>query len=197
MSCTSQPVTVHLLLMNWIKRHILIKLTLAATARYSQLRPKDVEGNLFLYHLEQLIAEGLVEKVDKAYQLTLMGRREAGRLTVDTGRVRLQPKIVIMLVCRNAQGQYLLYKWRRQPFMNLISLPYGKLQYGELLHEAAARELHGKANMTGRFSRIGEVYVKTLVGPEVLNHMLAHVFMVDDYSGTLPASLVSGEVFWW
>ncbi|MDP4038596.1 MAG: NUDIX domain-containing protein [bacterium] len=182
--------------MNWIQKHIFKELTLHTNRRYSDMRPKDVEGNLFMYHLEKLITKGYIVKEGKDYTLTTRGRRYAGVISVDSGELRIQPKIVTMLVVRNKRGEYLLFRWQRQPFIGQVSFPYGKTHYGESVFTMAEREQKMKTNLDGNLHYLGDVYVKTTQGHEAFNHMLAHVFEVKSFTGEAKSSVKTGEAFW-
>jgi ADP-ribose pyrophosphatase YjhB (NUDIX family) len=162
--------------MNWIQQHILVELTRHATRRYSQLRPDGVEGNLFSYHLDGLFKEGLIEKHDRQYQLSTKGLQYAGTLSLETGRTRLQPKILTAVICRNESGQYLMARWQRQPNTGLVSFPHGMMHFGKTTMEMAATELAEKAGLTADLSYIGEVYVRGFRGQDLDRHMLVHLF---------------------
>src|SRR4051812_48701432 len=89
-----------------IQLHIIRQMLHAAESRYSELKPKNVESNLFMYHLKQLIREGLIEKRDKTYVLTREGKRFADRATLETMKIRIQPKIVVILCVRREDGKW-------------------------------------------------------------------------------------------
>lgn len=162
--------------MSWIQYHILLELTRHATRRYSQLKPRDVEGNLFMYHLKGLVKEGLVEKADTAYQLSVKGVRFAGTLSLETGKARLQPKILTAVVCKNSRDEYLFVKWHRQPNIDQISFPHGMVHFGTSVYDMARLELAEKAGLVGDISHRGEVYVRGMRGETADRHMLVHVF---------------------
>lgn len=161
---------------SWIQYHILLELTRHKTRRYSQLRPQDVEGNLFMYHLNGLLKEGLVEKYERAYRLSIKGLQFAGTLSLNSGKTRVQPKILTAIVCKNDVGDYLFSRWHRQPNTDLISFPHGMMHYGEHLWDMARRELAEKAALMAEFEHLGEVYVRGMRGDEVDRHMLVHLF---------------------
>lgn len=163
-------------MLSWIQYHILIELTRYSLRRYSQLRPKDVEGNLFMYHLKGLIHDGLVEKADGQYQLTIKGLQFAGTLSLQTGRTRKQPKILNAIVCRNDKGEYLMSRWHRQPNAGLVSFPHGMMHYGEEVLSMVAAELAEKSGLQGDLAYRGEVYVRGLLAEVMDRHMLVHVF---------------------
>jgi ADP-ribose pyrophosphatase YjhB (NUDIX family) len=163
--------------MNWIQQHILIKLVRHSRRRYSELRPDGVEGNLFLYHLDGLIKDKLVEKVERQYQLTAVGLRRVATLSLVTGRMRQQPQVLTAVVCRNERGEFLLTRWRREPNTGLVSLPQGMVHYGETLVAMAATELAEKACLVADLAYKGVVSVRAYRGEMIDRHMLVHVFV--------------------
>lgn len=167
-------------MLSWIQYHILTELTRHVTRRYTELRPKDVESNLFMYHLKGLIKEGFIEKVDQHYELTVKGLQFVGTLSLATGRTRQQPKILNAIICRNEAGEYLFSKWHRQPNANLISFPHGMMHYGKGVEEMAATELAEKAGLDAKLTYRGDVYVRGMRGEEVDRHMLVHLFEASD-----------------
>lgn len=167
--------------------------------RYSQLRPPDVEGNLFAYHLKGLQREGLIEKGDsQEYQLTASGLQLAGTLSLSTGRTRQQPKLLNTVVARNGDGEYLFSRWRRQPNAGLVSFPHGMMHYGKPVVVMAASELAEKAGLKASMRYRGDVYVRGLRGGEVDRHMLVHVFDAHDVQPDPHAGLRPdvAESFW-
>lgn len=161
---------------SWIQNHILLELTLHQTRRYSELRPQDVEGNLFMYHLKGLIREGLVSKEDQAYTLSDRGLRFIGTYSLKIGRTRQQPKILTAVVAQNKKGDHLFTRWGRQPNIGQISFPHGMMHYGQDVKSMAAHELAEKAGLEATLSYIGDVYVRGMQADIVDRHMLVHVF---------------------
>lgn len=181
---------------SWIQYHVLIELTRHSLRRYSQLRPRDVEGNLFMYHLKGLIGEGLVEKVDGQYRLTIKGLQFVGTLSLKTGRTRKQPKILNAIICRNEAGEYLFTRWNRQPNAGLVSFPHGMMHYGEPVMNMAAHELAEKANLKATLKYRGDVYVRGMSAGILDRHMLVHLFEATAIGLADDASEEASESFW-
>ncbi len=180
------------------QREILRRLALAAHLRYSELQPDDVDGNLHTYHLKSLMAAGLVEKVDGGYALSTEGRRFVGTMSTSTGEKREQPKVTTMLSVKNAEGQYVLFRWNKQPFLGKVSLPYGKVHLGESIFAAAVRELDEKTGITAATEDLeyrGTIFIRSFEGDVLLNHMESHVFSLE-YSGEIIQEAALGECFW-
>lgn len=184
--------------MNWIQYHILLELVRHSTRRHSELRPEGVEGNLFQYYLARTIKERLVEKDDTGYHLTAKGRQFVGTLSLQSGRPRVQPKILTALICRNDKEEFLMTRWRREPNTGLVSFPHGMMHYGRTIAEMAAIELAEKAGMSGDFTYRGEVAVRGYCNGEVDRHMIVHLMeaasVQSDQQEQLRPEL--GEPFW-
>jgi len=163
-------------MISWIQTHILYELIRHKTRRYSELRPRDVESNLFMYHLKGLIKDGLVEKTSTVYTLSDKGLQYVGMMSLETGKTRLQPKILTTVMCRNERDEYLFVEWCRQPNINQVSFPHGMVHFGESIVSAAKRELMEKAGIMANVVYRGDVYIRGVRGEEVDRHMLAHVF---------------------
>lgn len=183
--------------MHWIQKHILRELSTSEVKRYKELKPPDIEGNMFMYHLSQLKKSGLIERTTVGYQLTTAGKTYVSSMSLQAAEQRKQPKIVVMLDCKNSKGQQLLFKWKRQPYFGLVSLPFSKLHFGHNTQEFARTELEFRSNLFGQPVYRGDVYIKTLKEDEVVDHLLVHVFSTDKVTGSLVSKApIIGEGFW-
>src|SRR5258706_15603720 len=102
--------------MHPIQSHIIGALMVNSHLNFAKLKPKNVEGNLFMYHLKKLLDEDLVIKQYGVYKLTSKGALYADKLSLDSLKPRIQPKIVTLVACKNDQGEYLIYLRKREPF---------------------------------------------------------------------------------
>lgn len=161
---------------NWIQDHILEQLIRHENRRYTDLKPRDVEGNLFMYHLKGLIRDKLIEKDEKTYKLTTKGMQHVATISLKIGKVRRQPLIVNAIIARNSEGQYLFTKWHRQPNKGLISFPHGMMHYGEPALESAQRELAEKAGLEADLLPRGIAHIRVRHGEEMDRHMLVQLF---------------------
>lgn len=183
--------------MHWIQNHILQQLILSPDRRYADLKPANIEGNLFMYHLRRLLKEKLVHKrADGRYELTASGQVYADRLSLKTFKPRLQPRIVSLVACQNAQGQWLLFRRKRQPLIGQVGFPYGKLHQGESVLQAAERELKEKTGLTGSLQHRGDGYITIGEGGNIVSQIMFHLFYVKNPGGKLRASSKTGQAFW-
>lgn len=147
-------------------------------ARFRDMRPPRVDTNLYSYHLKLMLKNGLVDKTDAGYTLGLDGVLYVDRVSTQTVSVRRQPKIITMLVVQNSDGDVLLYRKPRQPFIDLWNLPQGKIHIDDRSIEAAARrEISEKiGNISAEPERAGDCYIRMQRGGEAVMSTLAHVF---------------------
>lgn len=163
-----------------IQRDIVAHLVTCEHARYSELKPKSIESNLFMYHLRRLIAQNMVAKTDEGYTLTRQGRHYVDRASLSSLKIRMQPKIITVLTVKRSDGKWLLLKRLHQPFLNYIGFPSGKVHYGETIDEAALRELKEKADINNvKLHLRGNLFMRFMAKEDsnlVVNHVCAYVF---------------------
>src|SRR5436190_10158647 len=121
-----------------IQLQILKKMLFTNGSRYSDLKPKkSMENNQFDFHLDQLTKAGYVKKSDKDYSLTSLGKEYANRMDTDKVLVTPQSKVSVILCPLKNDNEYLIYTRLKQPFYGCQGFMSGKVQYGELIIDAA------------------------------------------------------------
>ena len=181
--------------MHNIQQQIIQKLSFIKKARYSEIKPKNIDGNVFVYHLNLLKKDNYIDSVDKRYFLTSKGKNFIDRISFIDFKERIQPKIVTTIIIEN-KGKYLLYNQKRGAFIDKISFPYGKIHLEERLQEAAERELKEKSGLIADLKHKGDVYLTIHNETELVSHMLLHVFYSNKFSGELKRDYIGGECFW-
>lgn len=171
--------------MHPIQSHILKQLLLTSAARYSELKPRGVESNRFVYHLRKLSEQGMVTKEKLSYHLTARGKRYVDTLSLKIFQPRFQPKIVTVIICQNKQGEYLCIRRKREPFFGKLAFPYGKIHFGESVAQAGVRELKEKTGLTADLRHCGDVYLSIRERGEIVAHMLCHIFYGKEPTGNL------------
>lgn len=169
-----------------IRKYILKTLTFTKWARFRDLQPRNVDSNLYNYHLKQLKKDGFIEQEeDKGYRLTPMGLRYVDHVSLETFEPRWQPKIVTMVYIENENNEVLLWRKRKQPFINSWTLPHGKVHFEDVsVEDAARRELtyfiHTQP-LKFRYAGVSEVVAR--IAGEVTSHIIAHIFVAsfDDF----------------
>jgi ADP-ribose pyrophosphatase YjhB (NUDIX family) len=178
------------------QHEILCRLADLGAARYGSLKPKSLEGNVFVYHLQAVQRAGLVEKNALVYNLSLTGLEYVDRLGGVMRQPRIQPKIVTLTACQNEDGKWLFYRRAREPFRGRVGFPYGKIHLGERVQEAAERELLHKTGVTAQLRHLGEAYITVYAKQKLVAHMLCHVFVGAQVQGELKEQSSIGECFW-
>jgi ADP-ribose pyrophosphatase YjhB (NUDIX family) len=163
-----------------IQKHILGVLLRQRTARFRDMRAPKTDTNLYSYHLTQLLKSGLVKKTDEGYTLDTAGLVYTDHLNADKMFVRQQPKIVTMLVIQNSDGDTLLQRRTKQPYIDMWTLPNGKLHIDDSsLSAAAQREASEKLGVQDlEITHAGDCYVRVHHGDTIMTVTLVHVFRV-------------------
>lgn len=162
-----------------IQKHIISVLMHQKYARFRDLRPDNTDTNLFSYHLKLLQKRHFVTKDEAGYTLDKKGILYVDRVSTSTLKVRTQPKIILMLVVQNSDGDLLLYRRVRQPYTGQWTLPYGKLHIDdETLEQAARREAFEKLGIQEAHSvtHAGDCYIRIKDDSEAVMSTLAHIF---------------------
>lgn len=161
-----------------IQRYILDVLMYREVARFRDLRPPKTDTNLFTYHLNSLVKANMIQKVEGGYNLTRLGLSYVDRVSEEKKIIRTQPKIITMLLIQNSDGDVLLQRRTKQPYINAWTLPYGKLHIeDETLEAAARREASEKLGLENQnVVHAGDCYIRVRSGGEMLSSTLAHVF---------------------
>lgn len=181
--------------LHFIRKHILRELSMTEWARFRDLRPSNVDTNLYSYHLKQLCKEGYVERVtEQGYRLSPLGLRFLDHVTLQTFEPRWQPKVLTMIVAIHHE-KILLWPKYKQPFINNWSLPSGKVHYEDAsLRQAAMRELAYFTNKSNiELEHRGVIEFTARMGQDVVSHTLGHLFRAD----LAPGDITNDRTKWY
>jgi 8-oxo-dGTP pyrophosphatase MutT (NUDIX family) len=160
-----------------IQRYIVGRLMTQQYARFRDLRPPGTDTNLFSYHLKLMLKGNFVVKTDLGYTLGQRGVQYVDRVKQDTMHVRLQPKIITMLLVQDGYGKVLLQKRSKQPYIDTWTLPYGKIHIDDAsILDAAKREAIDKLGYDPhKLRHVGDCYIRVLRDAEIQTSTLAHI----------------------
>lgn len=162
-----------------IQLEILKKLLFVDKLRYTSLKPmRKMENNQFDFHLKELIKSGYIAKNQQYYSLTGTGKEFANRMDTDKVTISQQAKISAWFCCRRKKGKeydYLIYTRLKQPFYGCQGFPSGKVQYGEMVINAAKRELYEETQLIGTPQIVAIKHY--LVFDKILKNLLEDKFM--------------------
>lgn len=147
-------------------------------ARFRDLRPPKTDTNLFSYHLKVLLKEGWIAKSDDGYGLSKRGLAYVDRVSIAKLNLRSQPKIITMLLIQNSEGDVLVQRRTKQPYIDTWTLPYGKTHIDDIsIERAATREAKDKLGKElAPLRHVGDAYIRVSVDDEMLSMTLAHIF---------------------
>ncbi len=162
-----------------IQKHIMQVLMFQKVARFRDLRLPKTDTNLFSYHLKLLVKQGVVAKVPDGYTLSQKGMAYVDRVSSEKFTIRSQPKIITMLLIQNDNGDVLLQKRQKQPYIDAWTLPYGKVHIDDVsLKAAAQREAFEKLGLANQeLAHAGDCYIRVRDETGILSTTLAHIFM--------------------
>lgn len=164
---------------NELRREIFLRLCKNEVLPYSKLKPAGVESNQFAYHLKKLKDDGFIEKLEGGYRLAPKGLRLADYLSFKTELVRLQPKMVAIFMVFSEDGRQVLASKRlKQPQINKLVFPSGKLHFGETLEASVQRmsvELFGGLNL--KFNKVGSAWLKFSKNKICYSHLFSEIFV--------------------
>lgn len=182
---------------------ILNKLLFNSKLKYSELRPsEEVENNKLNFHLNQLQDLELIVKTEDSYSLTNKGKEHAGRL--DTMDMKFKPQAKISAwICpvrkhTDRDWEFLVYTRLKHPFYGCQGFISGKVQLGETVIQAAARELEEECGLTGEpqvmLLRHYRVFDKTTNA--LLEDKFMFMCLVEDPTGELIPENEEGKYAW-
>jgi ADP-ribose pyrophosphatase YjhB (NUDIX family) len=161
---------------HYIQRDILRSLSKAEQLRFSELKPQGIENGIFMYHLRQLIHEGLVNKQHGQYLLSETGLRHVSLLTRTNLDLHAQPKLFCLLVIRNSHGEYVMHRRSSQPFINRLTFPGGALFFDENLSDYTSRQLMEKVNIDVPLTLRGLADIRLKSNGQTITHIYAQLF---------------------
>jgi hypothetical protein len=149
--------------MHQLQKVLLKRLTLQNKQKYGTLAAGyDFEDNI-VFHLNQLLKEGLIEKENGIYAISLKGIKEIANYEP----VQLEGKgaktFFIGFLCQDKQENFLI-KSHPQAETNFYNLPSGKPYFGEGIAEALTRTFlfNTGLNLPGENFNFLSLHLKTI-----------------------------------
>ncbi|MBU1110157.1 NUDIX domain-containing protein [Patescibacteria group bacterium] len=165
-------------------------------SRYSQLKPNDIDDDLFNYHLQQLVKKGYLEKRDRLYFLSEKGKSLATNIDYETHKIPLNYKVSVYL-CPVINNEVLLYERLKHPQYGYTGLISGKIRYGEPVLSAARREFIEETGLTADFKIIGNLrQIRRNEDGKVIEDGVFYVCFTDQIKGNLTEKNIEGKYFW-
>jgi ADP-ribose pyrophosphatase YjhB (NUDIX family) len=166
--------------MHHIQHHILTVLSVNKWAKFTQMRPPKVDSNAYSYHLKLLLRQRLLEKhPEKGYRLSPAGLAQVDRMSNSELNLRIQPKIITMILIYNEHNEVLLLAKSKQPFIGAWTFASGKLHIEDMSARAAAmREIHERVGVTSNdtLAHVADAYIHASINGQLVSTVLSHIF---------------------
>ncbi len=153
-----------------VQRQILVMLRQFGPKKYAELKPEGLEGNAYNYHLRNLKKSGLVELKQSVYHLTNTGHLVSDAFSFTTHRLMLRPYHYTTLLITQ-EDEVLVYVPIRKPQTDRLSLPSGKMHYGDSIAASIDREMKRRQLDEGyEVSEICPINVRYIIQDEIVIH---------------------------
>lgn len=110
-----------------------------------------VRSNKLSYHLNNLTKKGVLKKEGEYYKLSESSEHIIPYL------VENKSPLPVVLILVGDKEKAFLYKRKKRPYNNLLSLPGGRILLGESLEEASKRIMKNKFNAEVRLKKLNSV----------------------------------------
>lgn len=126
------------------QRHIIDTLAKAESCRYGELKPAELEGNIFSYHLKQLLAQKYIERtLSGDYALTQLGKS----YVIHRYENKTTQAHSIFLIVVRVGDKWLLRERLVQPLLGYTGFIHGEPRYDEDVIETARNRLKKKTGI--------------------------------------------------
>lgn len=171
-----------------IQNQILSSLKNANVLRYGEMKPSDIDNDLYNYHLQQLVKKGLVDRYEDGYTLSKEGVQYVADPYADIDSSDSFFKFnVITIVSRVADGclEILNQKRLSNPSYGKIGVPGGVVKKEEPVLVAARRKLEAETGLLAEFRLLGIERRVLYRGGVLFSDMLFPIAHADYYTGSL------------
>lgn len=185
---------------NDIQKSILKKFMYNGNLKYNQIWDKDLcNSNKFDYHLKLLIRQNLIRKKDDFYELTPGGCQLIGSMDGDKIEVKKKPIACVFIMGYDSVHDKILVNIRKkQPFMDHLGIPGGKIELGNTVYDEAKREFLEETGLSGdlKLKLITNYITYDEETEEIITHIFGYFFVAINCIGDLIEKNREGENMW-
>jgi predicted transcriptional regulator len=183
--------------MHHIQKKIVHTLTRKESARFAALRPKNLDGNIFTYHLKQLIAAKLVAKTeDGDYRLTQKGKLAGINIQLDFKDELEQAHSVLFLAAQNSKGEWLLRKRMVHPAYGKVGFLHCEPTANQSIFDTAEEVFEERTGLSAKFIVRGGGYVVLHREKELESFTHFTILQAKNVKGMPSSPGDSGQNFW-
>ena len=183
-----------------IERAILKKLMYNSKQSYNELwDKKECPSSKFNYYIKKLISKDLMSKdSDNKYILTNKGNQYIAELNTKKLQKQSLPIVCSFVLCVNEDNQILLQERKKQPYLGLLNIPGGKVEFAENTYDAGVRELYEESKLTAHSMELKVIdEIRTFYeSKEKFAHIMAFMYVCKEFSGILEQENQEGKMFW-
>lgn len=182
---------------HYLQKHIIADLVTRSSARYAELKPRAIEGNVFTYHLQSLLKQKLICKNDDGtYSLTSDGQLYGINGSLQARQLLAQAHSIILLSIRD-NDRWLLRRRLAQPMLDKVGFIHGEPQAGEPIVQAGDRILHYRTGLSGQMQVKGSGYICLEDDHSLIAYSHFTLLEVTKLRGVLMASDPHGHNAWY
>lgn len=176
-----------------IQRSIIEQLGFDESLRYGQLKPSQLDGNVFGYHLKQTIIDGYTVKLDDgSYALAPRGRDFFVRRFEDQTK---SAHSIYLVVIKSKKG-YLLRRRKVQPLIGKVGFLHGEPTPNMPVVEAATARLESKTGLRVELEVTSSALIKQSRNNELISYSHAIVLYGETEQEITRAGDDTGDNFW-
>jgi predicted transcriptional regulator len=183
--------------MHHIQKKIIHILTRKETARFAELRPKNLDGNIFTYHLKQLMAAKMVSKTENGdYILTQKGKLAGINIRLDSQEELEQAHSVLFLAAQNSKNEWMLRKRSVHPAYGKVGFLHCEPNASESIFETAERIFKERTNLDAKFKVRGGGYATLTRASKLESFTHFTLLYANNVEGQPESPGDSGTNFW-
>jgi len=133
-----------------IQKQILKKFMYNKDLKYNEIWNKEIPSNKFNYHLQSLITRNIIEKKEETYRLTDTGIHVISSLDgVEISQKKKPILCAFVMGYDEKENKILVNIRKKQPFLNYLGIPGGKVELGKTIEEQAKEEFLEETGLEG------------------------------------------------
>ena len=180
-------------MLHHIQRGVLNKLATASNLLYSEIKPNELDGNVFGYHLKSLMRDGYVtKKSDGSYSLLPKGREYIVRRYEDPLK---SAHSILLIVVRNGEN-FLLRRRAIQPMLGCVGFIHGEPEPNLTVVEAAKLRILEKTGLNLTPTVKGSALITQFIEGEIQSYSHAIILYAETDQTEIKATDETGENFW-
>ncbi len=180
-------------MLHHIQKNILNVLASAESARYSDLKPYDMDGNTFTYHLKQLMVDKyIVKQQDGSYALLPAGKN----YIIHRHENPLSQAHSIFLIVVRRGDEWLVRERRVQPLLGMTGFVHGEPVANEPVAVTARHRLFEKTGIDTPLRIYSSGLICITAGDEIASFSHALILVGDTTQDVSVVDDQTGHNFW-